>query len=219
MHALKLMLRSCARGAAAKGPWGARGALALVLGFLLVGCVEVARIPPAPVPEGAVRGVLALDNALSVSLDGATVRTEDERLSVGPDGVFALRRVTPGKHHLVVEKRFEQGPVRRVLGVAVFYFADLPISLRIPVRDATDVDRFCTECHPQKGAPVRRGQVIRDVHPSGVVPRKAVGAAGRFDERGRVTCESCHTVHESVGFPKFTRASYLDGKLCVECHV
>ncbi len=161
---------------------------------------------------------MVLDSRLSVSLAGAQVRVEDQVATAEEGGIFSLPRVAPGKQFLVAEKRFPSGPVRRVLGVSTVYVSDSPIEVNIRMRDATDVDAFCSGCHPMRGNVTRRDQLVRDVHPSGIVPVKANKPTGRLDERGRVTCESCHTVHRPTEFPDFTLASFRDGKLCVECH-
>jgi predicted CXXCH cytochrome family protein len=86
------------------------------------------------------------------------------------------------------------------------------------MRDATDIDAFCSDCHPMLKNVTRKDQIYRDVHPSGIVPAKAAKPSGKFDDAGKVTCESCHAVHRPTGTPHFTLASYQDGKLCVQCH-
>lgn len=202
-----------------------RLAVALAAGFtLLSGCAGVA-VPPgagepaeAPALPGFIRGVLAVDNALAVSAAGATVRIGGVRAAASPDGSFSLPQVPPGKYSLVAEKRFGQGSVRRVLGISTVYVGDSRIEVRVRLRDATDVDAYCSDCHPVKQNVARRDQVVRDVHPSGVVPRKANKPTGRFDERGRVTCESCHTLHEPTPHPHYLLGSYRDGKICLDCH-
>jgi hypothetical protein len=90
--------------------------------------------------------------------------------------------------------------------------------VRVRLRDATDVDRFCLDCHPPKDKVTRGDQIYRDLHPSGIVPRAAKKRTGKFDESGRVTCESCHSFHRPTGFPHFVLVSYRDAKLCEQCH-
>jgi len=194
-------------------------AVAVLAAAAVLSCARAPVVaPPAPPPEARVRGTVVLDNGLVVPLEGALVHAGEEAAAVTAAGTFSLGRLVPGKHSVVVEKRFPAGPVRRVMGVALIYVADAPVEVRVRVRDATDVDAFCSDCHPVKGKATRRDQVIRDVHPSGVVPRKARKPGGAYDEKGRVTCESCHTAHRPTEFPHFTLASYRDGRLCLRCH-
>ena len=98
-----------------------------------------------------------------------------------------LRKLIEG---LVAEKRFPSGTVRRILGVSTVYVSDSPIEVRIRMRDATEVDRFCSDCHPMLREVTRRDQIARDVHPSGIVPKKANKSSGILDNKGRVTCET-----------------------------
>lgn len=191
----------------------------LLLALWASSCARVETKPVAvSPPAGFSHGTLVLDNAMSVSLAGAQIRVEDQAVTVGEDGRFSLPGISPGKRFLVAEKRFSSGAVRRILGVSTVYVSDNPIEVKIRMRDATDVDKFCSDCHPMLRNVVRRDQIARDVHPSGIVPQKAAKLSGKFDEKGRVTCESCHSVHRPTGSPHFTLASYQDGKLCVQCH-
>jgi hypothetical protein len=185
----------------------------------LGGCARVETKPAAvPAPAGFVRGTLVADNTLAVPLQGVEIRVEGQVSVAGEGGGFSLPRLSPGKQFLVAEKRFPSGPVRRVMGVSTIYVADNPIDVRIRMRDATDIDAFCLDCHPMLKNVTRKDQIFRDVHPSGVKPVKATKPSGKLDEAGKVTCESCHSVHRQTGFPHFTLASYQDGKLCVQCH-
>ena len=182
-------------------------------------CATVETKPvSAPPPSGMFRGELVLDNALTVSLAGAQIRVEDQVVTVPEDGRFSFPGISPGKRFLVAEKRFSSGPVRRILGVSTVYVSDNPLEVKIRMRDATDVDAFCSDCHPMLRNVARKDQIPRDVHPSGIIPKKAAKRTGIFDEKGRVTCESCHTAHRPTESPHFTLASYRDGKLCVLCH-
>lgn len=191
----------------------------LLVGIGIAACARVETVPPTvSPPPGILHGALIPDNTLTVSLSGAEIRVEDLSLTAGEGGTFSLPRLSPGKQFFVAEKRFPSGPVRRILGVATVYVSDSPIEVRIRMRDATDVDRFCSDCHPMLRDLARRDQIARDVHPSGIVPRKAKKPSANLDDRGRVTCESCHSVHRPTGYPHFVLASYQDGRLCVRCH-
>lgn len=198
--------------------WKVKALLLLAVG--VAGCARMETRPAAeaPPPAGFARGIVYADNTLTVSLEGAQVRVEDQIAVVGKGGVFSLPRVSPGKRHFVAEKRFPSGPVRRVLGVATIYVSENPIELKIRMRDATDVDAFCSDCHPMKWNVTRKDQIFRDVHPSGIVPKKAKRPGARLDAAGRVTCESCHTVHLTTASGRFTLDTFRDGKLCAQCH-
>lgn len=188
----------------------------------IAACARVEVKPPTPppvvVPETPYMGSLLLDNTVSVSLSGAVITTETERTVADEKGRFAFEKMAPGKHLVVAEKRTAAGPVRRLLGVATVFVEESPVQMRIRMRDATDVDVFCLDCHPPYKEVKRRDQIARDIHPSGIVPKKAKKRTGKFDEGGRVTCESCHSVHRATGFPHFALVSYADGTMCVQCH-
>jgi len=195
-------------------------ALPLAAGVWFASC---ARAPITPAPQvtalpGRLGGAIYTDNALRVSLEGARIRVGEEEVKAGADGTFSFPGVPTGKQFLVAEKRFSSGDVLRILGVSTIYVEDSPVRVRVRMRDATDVDAFCLDCHPMKKDVTRRDQIMRDVHPSGIVPKKANKPFGKYDEKGRVTCESCHTVHRETGFAHFTLASFKDGKLCLQCH-
>ena len=154
---------------------------------------------------------LAVSSGISVPIEGATVSVGTRRGTIAADNSFSLGEVEPGKQHVVVEKVFPSGSVRRVLGISTIFVADNPVEIRVPVRDATDVDAFCLSCHPPMGKATRRDQKIRDAHPSGIVALKAVGDRSLLDQRGRVTCESCHTAHGSGEHPLFGRGEIRKG--------
>ena len=187
----------------------------------IAACARVEVKPPPPpvaVRETGYMVSLLPDNAVSVSLSGAVITTETERTVADEKGRFSFEKMAPGKHLVVAEKRTTAGPVRRLLGVATVFVEGSPVQMQIRMRDATRVDTFCLDCHPPYKEVKRRDQIARDIHPSGIIPRKAKKPTGKFDEDGRVTCESCHSVHRATGFPHFTLVSYADGRMCVQCH-
>jgi hypothetical protein len=194
--------------------------LALLL-MALEGCAPRMAVPPtAPAPPpaaGKVRG-MAVPTGVSVPIEGATVSVGTRRGTVAADNSFSLGEVEPGKQHVGVEKLFPSGGVRRVLGISTIFVADNPVDIKVAVRDATDVDAFCLSCHPPLGKATRRDQKIRDAHPSGIVAVKAVGDRALLDQRGRVTCESCHTAHGPGEHPFFGRGEIRRGAYCNRCH-
>ncbi len=192
--------------------------LALGLAGVLVSCGGAVR-PPVEVapPEGKVRGVLVAQG-VTVPLGGAVVEAGGKKATVTAGGAFAFPDLEAGKHYVVVEKTFTSGSVRRVLGIATIHVADNPVQIKVAVRDATDVDVFCLECHPPYGNVTRRDQRYRDAHPSGIVAKKALGDSSLLDFKGRVTCESCHTVHRQGQFPLFGIGDIGKGSYCNRCH-
>jgi len=157
-------------------------------------------------------------SGISVPIEGATVSVGARRGTVAADNSFSLGEVEPGKQHVVVEKLFPSGEVRRVLGISTIFVADNPVEIKVAVRNATDVDVFCLSCHPPLGKATRRDQKIRDAHPSGIVAVIAVGDRSLLDQGGRVTCESCHTAHGSGEQPLFGRGEIRKGAYCNRCH-
>jgi hypothetical protein len=192
--------------------------LAAVAASTLLSCARVELKPAEPPPEGDIRGVLLLEGLPPADLKGTEISSGTTVVRANSSGQFAFKDAPRGKHLLVAEKRLPDGKVRRLLGVATVYFEDSPVAVRLRLRDATRVDPFCLDCHPPKGRQTRRDQIIRDVHPSGIAPVRATKSTDLLDESGRVTCESCHTIHRPTGTPKFTRASFSDGILCMRCH-
>jgi len=194
--------------------------LALFLGALGACAPRVAVPPTAPAPPpavGKVRGV-AVPTGVAVPIGGATVTAGNRKATVSADNSFYLEELEPGKQYVVVEKVFPSGEVRRVLGVSTIFVADNPVEIKVAVRDATDVDAFCLSCHPPLGKATRKDQKIRDAHPSGIFAVKALGDRSLLDPRGRVTCESCHTVHASGEYPLFGRGEIRKGAYCNRCH-
>ena len=193
-------------------------AATLSLSLLLSACARVEKPLPEPVIEGPIRGELVLEGVASADLRGVEISSDNVKTRSNSAGQFAFRDLPRGKNLLVAEKRFGNGAVRRLLGVATVYYEDTPVSVRIRLRDATRVDAFCLDCHPPKGKQTRRDQIIRDVHPSGIVPVRATKGTDLLDDSGQITCESCHTIHRPTGFPKFSLRGFSDGRLCMLCH-
>ncbi len=192
--------------------------LLLALAGTLFSCAPVAvKPPPAALPEGKVRGLL-VPQGVSVPLEGAVVEAGGKKATVTAGGGFAFPDLDAGKQHVVVEKRFSSGAIRRILGVATIFVADNPVEIKVSVRDATDVDAFCLDCHPPYAKVTRRDQRYRDAHPSGIVAKKALGDRSLLDAKGRVTCESCHTAHRPGPFPLFGLGDIMKGPYCNRCH-
>ncbi len=197
----------------------ARLAVLLAAGAAVFSCAKVLPPPVPPAPEGPAKIQGALEPAgIDVPLEGAEIRAGGAKAVAGAGGLFRFPDLPPGKNFLVAEKRLPSGTVRRAMGMAVIFVGDNPISLKVKMRDATDIDPFCEDCHPYRGNKSRRDQILRCVHISKVVPKKATGWKESIDAQGRVTCESCHTLHEPAPSPHFLVASTDKGELCRRCH-
>ena len=196
-----------------------RLAVLAAAGVALVSCAKVLPPPAPPVPEGPAKVQGTLEAAgIQVPLDAAEIRAAGLKAVAGAGGAFRFRDLPPGKNFLVAEKRLGAGPVRRAMGMAVIFVADNPINIRIRMRDATNIDAFCEDCHPYRGKISRKDQILRCIHVSGTVPIKATGSSQGTDTQGRVTCESCHTLHEPAPAPHFLVAGTDKGELCRRCH-
>lgn len=196
-----------------------RLAVLAAAGAVLVSCARVIPPAPPPVPEGPARIQGALEPAgIDLPLEGAEVRAGGMKAVAGAGGRFRFRDLPPGKNYVVAEKRLRSGKVRRAMGMAVIFVADNPINITVKMRDATDIDGFCEDCHPYRGGKKRNDQILRCVHVSKTVPTKAVWWKEGTDAAGRVTCESCHTLHEPAPAPHFLVATTDRGELCRRCH-
>jgi hypothetical protein len=201
-----------------------------ILIALLAGCAPTPERPPEKVPErppapvvlpplgaGEIRGGVFVSGNKVLR---ETVRVRESKAGVssesGPGGVYRLMGLPAGKAYLVAEGNI--GGKRHLAVDVVILREGEGQSVDLHLRDASNVDTFCSDCHPYRDKVTRRDQIVRDLHYSDVKPRKNVGEPDMFDERGFVTCESCHTVHEETGVKHFVRYPYRSGELCVRCH-
>lgn len=184
---------------------------------IMAACAAVEPRRPAPSLEGRIQGQLVpQDN--SVRLGGVEIRAAGKSTVTDEQGRFAFDTLPQGKISIVAEKGTGKGDAGRMMGVAVLYVGENPAQFKIPFRNAAFVDRFCEECHPYRPKqPIRQGQIIRDVHVSGIVPKKAAKWPESVDSQGRITCESCHTTHENTKYGKFL-VDLKSGPLCKKCH-
>jgi len=161
-----------------------------------------------------IRGSLYLVGNKSISAP-VEVRGGGRSTAGSPDGTYVLDGLPSGRVFLTAEAREGKN---RYLAVSMERLGEGEQLVRdLGLRDATNVDTFCLDCHPMRQT--RPDQVIRDLHPSDVKPvRASKNVGGILDERGHVTCESCHTIHEDTGVAHFSRYSYENGTLCLKCH-
>jgi len=195
------------------------GKLGLAAAVLALGLEQCAAPPqggpPAARGTGRVFGKLSLEGGRPLPGD-AVVRAAGREVRPDAAGNYAFDSLPGGKYAVVAEVR--TGP-NRYLGLP-FVIVDekQPLRLDIVLGDATDLDRFCSDCHPFFGKQTRGDQIVRDMHVSGVKPRKAKRTTQLLDPQGSVTCESCHSLHQPTGVERFVRYPFRNGDLCNRCH-
>lgn len=173
--------------------------------------------PPAARPGGSGKmfGKVSVADAKSLP-GGAVITINGRRVQTDTAGNYKVSGLPAGKHAVVAELKTKE---KRYLALP-FAFIDEKQDLQLDIRlaDAGDVDLFCSECHPFTGKQTRSSQVVRDVHPSGLKPVKAVRTTQLLDARGLVTCESCHSLHQETGVERYVLYPFKNGDLCNRCH-
>lgn len=197
--------------------------VAAFFGALFAGCAPTPERPPAPTVRvplpplggGEIRGgVFVSGNKVlkeRVTVSGAGVSAESS-----PEGIYRLKGVPAGKAYLVAESKI--GGKRHLAVDIVTLREDEGRSVDLHLRDASNVDTFCADCHPYRDKVSRKDQIVRDLHYSDIKPRKNISDPAMLDGRGHVTCESCHTIHGETGVDHFVRYPYKTGELCIRCH-
>ena len=198
----------------------AAAAAALAVLVLAAGCAAprpptvIPARPLAPAGTGVIEGRIfhSGNNSLAAPVE---VRGAGRATTGGPDGAYILDGLPSGRIFMTAEAR-DGG--KRYLAVAIERLGEGERLARdLDLKDATNVDAFCSECHPERQT--RSDQVVRDIHPSDIKPTRAnKNVGGVLDARGYVTCESCHTIHEDTGVAHFSRDLYETGELCLKCH-
>lgn len=161
-----------------------------------------------------------LVKAVRPSSDNNATLIAEGSASAASSGAFSFPGLPPGKWLIVAEGIFPTGSVRRILGVSFTDTSGAPLLHYISMTDVTPdasrvrLDAFCLDCHPSIDNVTRPGQIYRDAHVSGAVPVTAFPWG--CDEYGRVTCNSCHSVHDPTGYPHFLLGS--GGVFCNRCH-
>lgn len=194
-------------------------ALAAVLAAGLSQCATPPAGGPPPVARpagnGRISGKISLPAAQTLP-GRAVITVNGQRVQADAAGNYKVTGLPAGKHAVAVELKTKE---KRYLALP-FAFVDekQDLQLDIQLADAGDVDLFCSECHPFTGKQVRSNQIIRDVHPSGIKPRKATRTNQLFNAQGLVTCESCHSLHQETGVERFILYPFKNGDLCNRCH-
>lgn len=202
----------------------ARGLWAVVAGLAvaLAQCTTPpAVVPPTTVSPARPRGLGQVFGKVSLEgeqpLPGPVVVTVGgQRIHADAAGNYKVDGLPGGKHAVVAELKTEA--VRYLALPFAFVDEKLALQLDIVLKDAANVDLFCSECHPFLGKQTRSGQIVRDMHPSGIMPRKAKRTAQLYNAQGLMTCESCHSLHQRTGVERFVLYPFNNGDLCNRCH-
>ncbi len=75
-----------------------------------------------------------------------------------------------------------------------------------------DIDRLCADCHPKPE---------NASHPVGMVPSMPVPQDLHLDWQRRLTCATCHDIHQnptSGAFPALLRRPQAGRPFCISCH-
>lgn len=72
-----------------------------------------------------------------------------------------------------------------------------------------DIDRLCKECHD-------RAENVS--HPVGMTPSMRVPEDLHLDWQGRLTCASCHDIHQQQAYPYKLRRPQAGRPFCEACH-
>lgn len=192
-------------------------AVLLLAGLAACGPKPLPPVAPPPRPAGtgqlsgkvSLEGNLSLPAPVSISVGGVSTTSD-------AGGGYVLKGLPAGKFAVVAELKDKEN---RYLALPfVFVDEQQGVQLDLLLKNARDVDVFCSECHPKPGKQTNARQIVRDAHPSGVRPKKATRTAQLLDARGMVTCESCHTLHQQTGVERYVRYPFTTGDLCNRCH-
>ena len=112
-----------------------------------------------------------------VTVDGKKIRegviyASDQAVKIGSGGGKTIIRGIPEQRTAVtadvrVGKSGGKDDLRYVGVDEGFPAKGTPDAVKITVKPVKDINAFCSECHPSRGEPVKRGQIPRDIHASG----------------------------------------------------
>jgi hypothetical protein len=112
-----------------------------------------------------------------VTVDGKKIRegvvyASDQAVKIGSGGGKTIIRGIPEQRTAVtadvrVGKSGGKDDLRYVGVDEGFPAKGTPDAVKITVKPAKDINAFCSECHPSRGEPVKRGQIPRDIHATG----------------------------------------------------
>ena len=112
-----------------------------------------------------------------VAADGKKIRegvvyASDQAVKIGSAGGKTIIRGLPEQRTAVtadvrVGKAGGKDDVRYVGVEEGFPARGTPDAVTVKVQPVKDINAFCSGCHPSRGEPVKRGQIVRDVHASG----------------------------------------------------
>lgn len=130
---------------------------------------------PAPAPPAVKKPKGDAEITVAVS-DGrkftaCTVYARDQVFTLAAADDKSLARGLPANERIAVtaEARIgEGGSAVRYVGVAEATLKEgKTTKVQVTLGPIKDIDSYCRGCHPSKGEPIPRGQLIRDVHHSG----------------------------------------------------
>jgi hypothetical protein len=171
--------------------------------------------PVGPLGTGKLYGTVTFEGNNTVSLP-VRVTVRGRYAESDDQGTYVLTGMPVGNFRLVAEAR---GEGRRYLDLERVALAEgEEKEFNLLLEDATDIDLYCSECHPYRGEKIGPGQRVRDTHRSGFLPEKQMRTQELLDHRGYVTCESCHSLHEVTTESFFMLYPYMNGNLCNRCH-
>ena len=112
-----------------------------------------------------------------VTADGKKIRegmiyASDQAVKIDPAGGKTIIRGIPEQRTAVtVDARVGKAGGKddvRYLGVEEGFPArGTPDAMTVTLKPVKDINAFCLGCHPSRGEPVKRGQIVRDIHASG----------------------------------------------------
>jgi len=192
-----------------------------VAALLAVGLSQCAApqtgVPPLARPGGSgqLYGKITLESGRPLP-GPVLVLVNGQRVKTDAAGNYKVDSLPGGKFGVAAELKTKE---MRYLALG-FALVDQKQRLQLDfrLREAADVDLFCSDCHPFVGKQTRSDQIIRDVHPSGIKPRKALRTTQLYDAQGLMTCESCHSLHQETGVVKYVLYPFNNGDLCNRCH-
>ena len=139
----------------------------VLLVVLLAGTVLAA-------PPVAIAGDLEITVTVPAgkSLTGGTLIVLDREFPIPATGAKTLVKGLPDQRIAVavdaVAKKGSGKGASRLIGVAeVETQAGKTLPLEVKIAEVTDIEAFCSGCHPVRGKKALPGQIFRDLHPSG----------------------------------------------------
>jgi len=100
------------------------------------------------------------------SITSGTLIVEDRVLPLAAGGRMQVKGLPDKRLPVTVEAVVGGARHLGVTAVKTLKGKSLPVT--VTLKQVTDLEAFCVECHPNKGEAVRADQVIRDTHVTGI---------------------------------------------------